>query len=339
MPRATIPDIAAQAGLSSATVDRALNGRAGVSAINRHRVLKAARELGYLPQEGLLPMPARPARLAVLLPTPDRAFMAALAQGIKAKAAQHPLVADCPILPLAGIGPDALLAGIDAQPEGTEAVGLVTTDHPRSRTALSRLSESGVKVVTLASDLTDASRVFYVGVDNSAAGRTAARILSLFAPTSGEVALFAGSRAFLGHQEREAAFRDFLAAQTELTVRATVETFEDAGRLRAELAAMLREDGDLAAIYCLGAGRSGIVEALEGVDPRPIVVMHDLTPSSRRWLATGRIDAIVDQNAELLAEQALLHLLGAMAGSPAALALKHVDARLIVRENLPPEGA
>lgn len=339
MARATIPDIAARSGLSSATVDRALNGRAGVSAVNRHRVLQAARALGYLPQEGLLPMPARPAHLAVLLPTPDRAFMAALADGITAKAEHHPLVAACPILPLAGIGPEALLAGIDALPATTEAVGLVATDHPTNRAAIARLSESGVKVVTLATDLTQSARAFYVGVDNRAAGRTAARILSLFAPSAGEVALFAGSRAFLGHQEREAGFREFLTAHSELAVRPTVETGEDAERLRTEVAATLRQQPNLVAIYCLGAGRSGIIEALDGLSSRPTVAMHDLTRSSRTWLATGRVDAIVDQNAELLAEQALLHLLGAVAGSPAALSLKHVDARLILRENLPPENA
>ncbi|MEM8593048.1 MAG: LacI family DNA-binding transcriptional regulator [Pseudomonadota bacterium] len=338
MTRTTIPDIAAQSGLSTATVDRALNGRAGVSAINRHRVLETARQLGYLPHEGLLPMPARPARLAVLLPTPERAFLARLAEGISARAEAHPLVAACPIIPLSGIGPGALLAGIDALPPGTEAVGLVTTDHPKSRAAITRLAESGVKVVTLATDLSETKRAFYVGVDNRAAGRTAARILSLLAPEAGDVAVFAGSQAFLGHQEREMGFREVLEANSSLTVLPTVETMEDAARLRSEVAATLRQRPTLSAIYCLGAGRSGIIEALQGRVSRPVVVLHDLTPTSRRWLAEGRIDAIVDQNAELLAEQAILHLLGAVAGSPAALALKHVDARLILRENLPPDS-
>ncbi|MEM6895754.1 MAG: LacI family DNA-binding transcriptional regulator [Pseudomonadota bacterium] len=337
MARATIPDIAALAGLSTATVDRALNGRAGVSAVNRHRVLTAARKLGYLPQVGLLPMPARPANLAILLPTPDRAFMAGFAAALAARAEANPLVASCPILPLKGIGPEALLAGIDRLPPDTDAVGVITTDHPTSRASIARLSEGGVKVVTLASDVATSARAFYVGVDNYAAGRTAARILSLFVGTGGAVAIFAGSRAFLGHQEREAGFRAFLKEHSGFEALPTVETFEDAARLRGEVAALLRQRPDLAGLYCIGAGRSGIIEALDGRPTRPSVVMHDLTPTSRRWLTQGHIDAIVDQNTELLAEQAILHLLGAVAGSPTALALKHVDARLILRENLPPE--
>ena len=63
MGRTTIADIARNAEVSTATVDRALNGRPGVSAANRQRVLRAARELGYLPSEGMFPLPSRPARL------------------------------------------------------------------------------------------------------------------------------------------------------------------------------------------------------------------------------------------------------------------------------------
>ena len=335
MSRATITDIAIRAALSTATVDRALNGRAGVSAINRHRVLEAARELGYLPSAGTMAMPARPARLAVLLPSLDRAFTASVAATIRNRAAANPLVAECRIIPLDGLSPDALVAGIDAAGDA-EAVGVIATDHPKNRLTLTRLIESGVKVVTLASDLSDMPRSFYVGVDNFAAGRTAGRIVDLLTTgRSGPVAVFCGSRAFLGHQQREDGFAAYLAGQSRLTVLPTVETHEDSNRLRAELGAQLRQTPELAAIYCIGAGRRGIVEALDGVTDRPAVVMHDLTDTSRRWLEDGRIDAIIDQNAELVGEQAVIHLLGAVAGSPAALGLKQVDPRLILRENLP----
>ena len=49
--KATIPNIAESAGLSTATVDRVLNNRAGVTAANRQRVMEAAKQLGnaYLP--------------------------------------------------------------------------------------------------------------------------------------------------------------------------------------------------------------------------------------------------------------------------------------------------
>lgn len=337
MSRATITDIAARAGLSTATVDRALNGRAGVSAINRHRVMEAARALGYLPSVGTMPMPARPACLAVLLPHLDRDFTASVAATIKARATDNPLVERCQIIALDGLAPEALRAGIDAIGDA-EAVGVIATDTAENRATLTRLTDAGIKVVTLASDMSDIPRAFYVGVDNHAAGRTAGRIIDLLtAGRAGHVAVYAGSRAFLGHQQREDGLAMFLRDHPRLTVLPTVETQEQAERVRSAVTAELRRTPDLAAIYCVGAGRRGIVDALDGVPHRPAVVMHDLTDTSRRWLQDGKIDAIIDQNAQLVGEQAVLHLLGAIAGSPPSLGLKQVDPRLILRENVPTE--
>src|SRR6056297_1929578 len=114
MARATIPDIARLAGLSTATVDRALNGRRGVSAANRHRVLKAAEELGYLPSEGMLLLPARPAHLVFLIPFGQSSFMRDVARSISIFAAGLPLVASCNIVTMSGIGAEALERGLDA---------------------------------------------------------------------------------------------------------------------------------------------------------------------------------------------------------------------------------
>ncbi|WP_439592058.1 LacI family DNA-binding transcriptional regulator [Microbacterium sp.] len=47
MPRATIHDVAAAAGVSVATVSKAVNGRYGVAAATVDRVLAVVRELGY----------------------------------------------------------------------------------------------------------------------------------------------------------------------------------------------------------------------------------------------------------------------------------------------------
>jgi DNA-binding LacI/PurR family transcriptional regulator len=47
--RPTIDDVAARAGVSSAAVSFAMNGRPGVGAATRERILAAAAELGWRP--------------------------------------------------------------------------------------------------------------------------------------------------------------------------------------------------------------------------------------------------------------------------------------------------
>jgi LacI family transcriptional regulator len=52
MSKLTIHDIAKRVGVSTGTVSRALNGRFGVSAATRDRVLTVVNELGYVPDPG-----------------------------------------------------------------------------------------------------------------------------------------------------------------------------------------------------------------------------------------------------------------------------------------------
>jgi LacI family transcriptional regulator len=339
MGRTTIPDIARKAGVSTATVDRALNGRAGVSAANRQRVFGAARELGYLPSEGMFPLPSRPAHLEFLIPMGQNAFMRDVARAITEFAATLPLVASCNVVMIDGIGPDALIPALDGLSLATNGVGLITTDHPRTRDAIRRLHESGIHVVTIASDVLSAPRAAYVGVENRIAGRTAGQIMGLMCPRrEGKIGLFVGSRAFHGHQERELGFRAVLAEDfAGLRLLPVVETAEDSRRSRKGMEALLRDHPDLAGVYCVGAGRKGIVDALRAADlaRRPFAIVHDLTDSARGWLLDGLVDVVIDQNARLVGEQAVIRLLGAIATRSPLLAARNIEPRIILRENIP----
>ena len=338
MRKATIPDIARRAGLSTATVDRALNGRRGVSAANRHRVLKAAEELGVLPSDGMVRLPSRPAHLAFLIPFGQNSFMRDMARSITTLATGLPLVASCTIVTMEGIGPDALERALDSVPSTTHGVGIVTTDEPRSRAAIARLCDSGVRVVTIASDLPDTPRSAYVGVDNCTAGRTAGQLMGLLAAgRAGSVGLVLGSRRFHGHSERERGFREHLRAHLPgLSIARPIETGEDNRRSNAATRDLLRRAPDLLGIYCLGASRTGLVEATQDLGPkRPRLIMHDLTDSSRDWLRKGLVDVVIDQNPRLVGEQAVIHLLGSIASTTPLLSLKPIEPRIILRENIP----
>jgi LacI family transcriptional regulator, galactose operon repressor len=339
MGKTTIADIARAADLSTATVDRALNGRPGVSAANRQRVLRAAKELGYLPTEGMLVMPARPTHLEFFIPFVRNSFMRDVADSISDFAATLPLVASCEITALDGIGPDELIPALEAMSLHTNGVGLITIDHPRTRHEIRSLCESGVRVVTIASDVLSTPRSAYVGVDNRIAGRTAAHIMGLMAAASeGSIGLFLGSRSFHGHQERESGFRTLLEDQyPRLNILPAIVTGEDSKQSRAEMTRLLNRTRDLVGVYCVGAGRSGIVEALKAhrSESRPFMIFHDLTESARSWLVDDLIDVVIDQNARLVGEQAVIRLLGSIATSSPLLSLQNIEPRIVLRENIP----
>lgn len=79
---ATISDVAARAGVSTATVSRALNGKSTVDPVLASRVLAAAEELGYRPNG-----PARNLRrqetavLALIISDVENPFFTAIARG------------------------------------------------------------------------------------------------------------------------------------------------------------------------------------------------------------------------------------------------------------------
>jgi LacI family transcriptional regulator len=337
--KATLSNIAESAGLSTATVDRVLNNRAGASAASRQRVMEAAEKLGYLPVAGAITLPARPAHLEFFLPISGNAFMADLAKHIEDYAGRLPLVASCRIHNLKSISPNALQAAAGKLSLRANGVGVVAVDHPKTRNILREMAEAGIRLVTMLSDVPAAPRSDYVGIDNRVAGRTAALLMGrLLGEHSGQTAMVVGSRSYRGHEEREMGFRSVLSEDfPHLLVNSAVEINEEPEASYNAAIRLFRAEPQLLGIYCVGAGRSGIVRALGEAKLRkkPVFICHDLTGDTRRYLVDDLVDVVIDQNARLTAEQAVIRLLGSIASSAPYLTKKFIEPRLIFKENVP----
>jgi LacI family transcriptional regulator len=100
---------------------------------------------------------------------------------------------------------------------------------------------------------------------------------------------------------------------------------------------LLRQTNDLIGIYCVGAGRSGVIRAIEAIkpSPKPFFICHDLTKETRRYLVSELADVIIDQNARLMAEQSVIGMLGSLASTAPYLIRKYIEPRVILRENIP----
>ena len=140
--------------------------------------------------------------------------------------------------------------------------------------------------MTLVSDAPRSRRAHYVGIDNAAAGRTAASLLGRFvAGRTGKVGLIAGSIALRDHIERQIGFEQVIARDFRRSLAAADP--RGARRRRARRGAgdgvCSRENPDLVGIYNVGAGNGGIVAALEA------------TRRPRRDLHRPRTDAVLAQ--------------------------------------------
>lgn len=340
--RFTLNDVAKEAGVSAATVDRVLNNRAGVHPRTRGLVLQTAHRLGYLadqtPRGTAAPSLATGSiKLVFAFPAGANPFIHALKSQVEAQARLRPHL-DVHVAAIEGFNPATLAQTLLDYRDRTQGVGVVALDHPAVREAIRTLSADGVHVVTIASDILHVPRVAYVGIDNRAAGRLAGYLVRRFYASKGpgKVALFAGSLSYRGHEEREMGFRHSLGEEaSHLTIVELREMRDDADRAYSEAASLLDAHPDLAAIYNIGAGNTGIAKALKerALERRVILIGHEVTEGTRELLIDGTIDAVIDQNPRVEAREALNILDRSIQGLPFEIHSPRIQA--VFKENIP----
>ena len=331
--RSTLTDIAKDSGVSTATVDRVLNNRAGVSSRTRSIVMETAARLGYFGQTE--PATER-IRLDFVLPEGTNTFIAGLKAQLDRQCATQDGI-DYQIHAVEGFNPLSLAQKLAALRPVTQGIGLIALDHPAVREELRALAEAGVKVVTLASDILHVARTGYVGIDNRAAGRLGGYLLGRLLPTTpSKIALFAGSLSYRGHEEREMGFRHIISEEfRHLEIVQMREIRDDRQRAYDETLVLLENYPDLAGIYNIGGGSSGIGKALDdrGRGRSTVFIGHELTENSKPLLLSGTMDAVIDQNPRVEAREAIGLLASAIRGK----AFEEHPPRLqvIFRENIP----
>lgn len=339
--RATIQEIAREAGVSTATVDRVLNKRPGVASRTIRSVRGVAQRLGYFEGEAepaAAPMPdLEKLQLDFVLPTAKNQFMNVLRAEIESQASLRSNL-DVRVIGVDGINPRQLAEQVRSLEGRSHGIGIVALDHPDVREAIRSVAAGGAKVVTIASDISHVPRVAYIGIDNRAAGRLAGYLMHRFynGAGSGKVALFSGSLSYRGHEEREMGFRHILAEDCpQLQIVERLEMLDDPDRAFDIAMELLARHPDLAAIYNVGAGNSGIARAMRARELRRHVLLigHDATEDTRELLLDGTLDAVIDQNPRVEAREALNALEGAITG-------RHFERhaprlQVIFRENIP----
>ncbi|HEY8576603.1 MAG TPA: LacI family DNA-binding transcriptional regulator [Devosia sp.] len=300
--RATVHDVARQAGVSLATVDRVLNGRAGVRPQTVEKVEAAIAQIGFQRDLGAsLLARSRDLRMTFILPDGSNEFMASLAEAVERRAG--PALSDRVHIEMQRVrtlDAAALVACLDRlDPRQCDCAIIVGSQEPSVQAAVDAASKRGVVIITLVSDLPGTQRRHFIGIDNVAAGRTAASLMGRFLPQGGKVAIIAGSLHLRDHADRLAGFEAALASEfPQLHLIGPVEGHDERSETEAIIGDLLAKHPDLAGIYNLGAGNGGLVAALEArQQPGTIrVIAHELTGPTRQGLEAGVIDVVLDQN-------------------------------------------
>lgn len=342
--RPTVHDIAANAGVSLATVDRVLNGRPGVRAVTRARVEAAIQSLGYVRDMAAANLAkGRVYPLVFIVPGGENPFMRGLEAEVRAAVDRFAFERTrISIVNVPPFEPAALVAAIDAAiTSGVAGIAAVAVDAPEVAEAIGRARAAGIAFVTLVSDLATSGRDHFCGVDNVAAGRTAGSLMARFlGARPGPVAVLAGSMRVRDHRERLDGFRAVMAeAGGRRPVLDVLEGQDDPELAQALIAECLENNPDLAGIYSLGAGNGGLVAALAAAARDDLcVIAHELTAPTRAGLASGLIDAVLNQDAGHEVRSAIRILRAKADCLPVVEAQERIRIDIFIKENLPPES-
>lgn len=338
----TVNDIARVAGVSLATVDRVLNARPGVRRVTIEKVQRAIDSLGYVRDTAAANLARqRVYHLLFILPQSANEFVQALAHQISEQAEKQ--VNDRTRLSVAWaqlFDPQSVVDLLDTADAGDiDGIAVFGPETPSVRDAVKRARDRGIAVVSLVSDLPSSERDHFVGIDNVAAGRTAAHLMGRFVRTPGKVLVITGSRLARDHLERRQGFDLVMAADfPDLEVVPSIEGRDDPALIETVLPAAFASYPDLRGIYASAAGNAGLIQFLEnhGLDRDVVVIAHELTPMSRQALTSGTFDALISQDCGHLVRSAVRLLRATADKVPFNAAQERIRIDIYLKENMPP---
>lgn len=326
MPDVTMFDVAREAGVGVATVDRVINRRARVRAETAARVLAAAEKIGFN-RIGLIRKrideDTSSFRLGFILQK-TTAFYGELGEALleAAKSTAIPL-GKSSIIYLEDLTPSSIVSTLLKMSEKVDAIAVVAADHPLINKTVSDLKRKGVPVFALISDLSGNDSAGYVSVDHRMMGRTAAWTMINRLPQGGKLGLMIGSHRYLCQEQAEISFRSYLREHApQFDVLETMMNLEDSRLAESATLELLSQHKDLKGIYIAGGGVEGVVQALTSHTPNkhPLkdksgeftTICHDLTAHSRQALIDGYITMVLSHPNKWMATSLIEAMIGAI---------------------------
>lgn len=321
-PRFTIREIARQAGVSDATVDRVVHNRGGVSGSTAAAVRRAIVDLGR--HREAFELGGRSFTLDLVIHSPRRFSSAVWKAFEQCRSDLRP--ADIRLRPHVSehLTAEQIAETLDAiRARGSHGVIVKAPDVPVVQAAIGRLADNEVPVLTIVTDLPTSRRLAYVGIDNRSAGATAAYLIDQWLPAGQKpptVLLTLSSAQFRGEEEREVGFR--AAARAMARRWRIVDLADTEGLDRAVVAQIEALDDDVTvdAVYSMGGANAAICEALASRGNEPKVhIAHDLDDENRPLLLQGALSAVLHHDLRVDARRAcglIMQAHGAVPGTP-----------------------
>ncbi|MGH1539320.1 MAG: LacI family DNA-binding transcriptional regulator [Arenicella sp.] len=307
----SVKQIAAQAAVSTATVDRVINNRPGVKPYTRHRVLNAIDELEE--QAKKVKFSGRRFYVDIILHTPNRYSALAKESILHILPSMQPFNISPRFHFFEHTSIDSLAEKIRHITEsGSHGLIVKLPDDYRIRVSIDNAYLAGIPTVTFNTDVRQSKRIIFIGMDHHVAGQSAAYLMGQWLKNENETILISTSNLnFRNEAEREMGFRQTMRQfYSHLRLNDISDGFGLYEQTFNQINKYLEHGGQAKSVYSIGGGNAAILAAFKKHQrPLRLFIAHDLDETNKALLSQKKIHAILNHNIERDARHAFLHIL------------------------------
>lgn len=344
--RVTIKEIAAEAGVSTGTVHRALYGKKGLSEQTRQQILDLCARRGYRANSAASALKRSALRIAAAFPGPQEEnsyFYGSVWHGFRRCMAElddyNLEVLELPYYPGTERGQAETLNACFEQYGGKiDALLTVGPTEDTARRAVQRYSSAGAPVFFACDDAEGCGRIACVQADHDMAGRIAAELLSAQLSPGDAVLLCAGDAHTPSHYRMAAGFEAYLRENSVPLTLVRADGYHDKQELALRLRRTLAEDARISGAFSVSARLSVLLAdavAQMGRAGQVRVVASDLFGETVRNMEEGLVQNILYKDP---AQQGYLaaRLMGdfVLRGIQPPAGVHYVESRVIFKSSL-----
>lgn len=294
----TAKEIAALAGVSRGTVDRALKNRPRISRETKERILKIAEQYNYKPNliGKALVSSGQKVGVAVILTSVGNPFFDDVKNGIFAAVkAYEDYGIEINLTELKGYNPEELISALENIQDGIENLIITPVDDEKLKGKLQELVEKGINVVLLSSDIDVKGKLSFVGCDCLRSGKIAGRMVGLLSEGHARLCIVTGSTLHPGHRWRVEGVSSVVREYSDTKIVDVIENNDDNETAYLAMKAALNRNGDIDFVCITAGGVQGTLKAIEEDGRKIKVCSFDDIPATKEAMKNGKILATICQ--------------------------------------------
>lgn len=292
----TTKRIAELAGVSRATVDRALHDKGGISKSTKEQILKIAEEMKYVPNIAARALVKQGVSLKIgcMLMEEKNPFIEHVLKGIQDRNREYAEYGVELLIRHIPFEADATIRTIDELLE--ENIDGLIIQPVQEEAVREKLASLSVPIVMTNTSLSGLEPLCYIGSDFRLGGKMAANLIEIATGGQCRIGIVNGFASAQSHRDRVEGFRDYVDSRSGMTIVEEIECQDNeviAGRLTTK---MIHDHPEINALFIAAGGVYGSCMAVSTAGRDDIrIVSFDRIETTRDLVRQGLISATICQ--------------------------------------------